>query len=264
MFDTILVGVDGAEGGRDALALARTFQRTFRSLVVAVTAYPAYTFPSRTTSRRSNTVLARDTEALLRDEVWHAGVHARTRAIPDGSPARALHAAAEAEGADLIIVGADDQDLLGRALAGNVTSGTLHGSPCAVAVAPRGLAARAHELRRIGVGQNDFLESTHALALARAIADAADASLEVIAVAPPLDPWVELVKRSAVLDLLLVGSRDYGPVRRLLLGSTSRRLVLSAVCPVVVLPRGAHTESATEPAVAGAATSWRIRPDQLP
>jgi nucleotide-binding universal stress UspA family protein len=39
-------------------------------------------------------------------------------------------------------------------------------------------------------------------------------------------------------DLLICGSRGYGPVRRVLLGGVSRRLMRRAACPVVVVPRG--------------------------
>lgn len=41
----------------------------------------------------------------------------------------------------------------------------------------------------------------------------------------------------AGLDLLVLGSRGYGPVRRVLLGSVSSELVRSAPCPVLVVPR---------------------------
>ncbi len=39
-------------------------------------------------------------------------------------------------------------------------------------------------------------------------------------------------------DLLVCGSRGYGPVRRVLLGGVSRKLMHRAACPVVVVPRG--------------------------
>jgi nucleotide-binding universal stress UspA family protein len=39
------------------------------------------------------------------------------------------------------------------------------------------------------------------------------------------------------VDLLVVGSRGYGPVARVLLGSVSTRLVETAPCPVLVVPR---------------------------
>ena len=53
-------------------------------------------------------------------------------------------------------------------------------------------------------------------------------------------PWKELASRSADLDLLVVGARGYGPVRRLLLGSTSAKLARHAACPLLVAPRDAH------------------------
>ncbi len=39
-------------------------------------------------------------------------------------------------------------------------------------------------------------------------------------------------------QLLVCGSRGYGPVRRVLLGSVSEQLVRRAACPVMVVPRG--------------------------
>lgn len=39
------------------------------------------------------------------------------------------------------------------------------------------------------------------------------------------------------LDLLISGSRGYGPVRRVLLGSLSTRLLRDARCPVIIVPR---------------------------
>jgi nucleotide-binding universal stress UspA family protein len=41
------------------------------------------------------------------------------------------------------------------------------------------------------------------------------------------------------IDLLVCGSRGYGPVRRVLLGGVLRKLVRRAACPIVVVPRGA-------------------------
>jgi nucleotide-binding universal stress UspA family protein len=41
------------------------------------------------------------------------------------------------------------------------------------------------------------------------------------------------------LDLLILGSRGYGPVRRVLLGSVSTALARNAPCPVLVVPQGA-------------------------
>jgi nucleotide-binding universal stress UspA family protein len=40
------------------------------------------------------------------------------------------------------------------------------------------------------------------------------------------------------VDLLVCGSRGYGPVRRVLLGGISARVVRNSRVPVVVVPRG--------------------------
>jgi nucleotide-binding universal stress UspA family protein len=50
--------------------------------------------------------------------------------------------------------------------------------------------------------------------------------------------------------VMVVGSRGYGPVRRVLLGSVSTPLVRSAPCPVIITPRGMHGEKTEEPAEA--------------
>jgi nucleotide-binding universal stress UspA family protein len=52
------------------------------------------------------------------------------------------------------------------------------------------------------------------------------------------DPAKVLVDLSERLDLLVCGSRGYGPMRAVLLGGVSRRVVAEARCPVIVVPRG--------------------------
>jgi nucleotide-binding universal stress UspA family protein len=52
------------------------------------------------------------------------------------------------------------------------------------------------------------------------------------------DPAEALAEQGRDLDLLVVGSRGYGPLRRVLLGGVSGQLIQHAPCPVVVVPRG--------------------------
>jgi nucleotide-binding universal stress UspA family protein len=70
----------------------------------------------------------------------------------------------------------------------------------------------------------------------------------VAALSPPVDvecevhvddPAEVLLKISEHVDLLVCGSRGYGPLRSVLLGGVSRRLVDASSCPVLVLPREA-------------------------
>jgi len=96
-----------------------------------------------------------------------------------------------------------------------------------------------------------------ALEYGRRLAAAADAKLRVISGLEPsaqprsartVDGEVEvlngrpaeaLAQASHALDLLVVGSRRRGAVRRALLGSVSSPLVGRAKCPVVIAPGGA-------------------------
>lgn len=138
----------------------------------------------------------------------------------------------------------------------------------------------------IGVGYDGSDESTQALALAEKLAKALDAKIRVITVAPytgvdahlgPVEvmrevwaeslkeavdsvserietegvlrqgrPATELALQAVELDLLVVGSRAYGPLRRTLVGSVSGELVRTAPCPVLVVPRGVESRQETE------------------
>jgi nucleotide-binding universal stress UspA family protein len=59
-----------------------------------------------------------------------------------------------------------------------------------------------------------------------------------------------LVAASGRLDLLVLGSRAYGPVGAVALGGVARKVTSAASCPVLVLPRGA--EGQIDALVAGA------------
>jgi len=52
------------------------------------------------------------------------------------------------------------------------------------------------------------------------------------------EPARELRDASGEFDLMIAGSRSWGPLKRTLLGSTTRKLIRSCACPVLVLPRG--------------------------
>ncbi len=146
----------------------------------------------------------------------------------------------------------------------------------------------------IGVGYDGSDESKVALARAEELAKAFDADLRVITIAPYIGPrgefepveerrklWAETVTEGARsvsddievervlrqgreatelalqgvdLDLLLVGSRGYGPLRRTLVGSVAGELVRTSPCPVLVVPRGAAARATAEqhPEVAAA------------
>lgn len=278
MFTRIVVGVDCREGGRDALALAALLQGVGGGELVAVHACVSEPF------------LREDVSSLIDRELARTGVKGRPLVVTDRSPAHALRTIAERDAAELIVIGSTRRAVVDRVVAGDDAAATLHCAPCAVAVAPRGLAESPHALRRIGVGLDESRESRYALEVARRLAQSAGAALRAITVVTPTvpvwpavawntawagddpsilqpddrrlaaisaevgddatpetmigTPWKQLAERSADLDLLVVGSRSYGPLRRLLLGSTSTKLARHAACPLLVTPRGAHGTAA--------------------
>jgi nucleotide-binding universal stress UspA family protein len=52
-------------------------------------------------------------------------------------------------------------------------------------------------------------------------------------------PGEELARFGDAIDLLILGSRSYGPVGRMVHGSTSTHLARYAHCPLLILPRAA-------------------------
>jgi nucleotide-binding universal stress UspA family protein len=63
-------------------------------------------------------------------------------------------------------------------------------------------------------------------------------------------PVRALAEYSEQVDLLVVGSRGYGPAHSLLVGGVSGRLIRRAACPVLVIPP--RTESTLSVDIAAA------------
>jgi nucleotide-binding universal stress UspA family protein len=300
MFKKVIVGDDGQDGGADALALAKAIAPGAE--LILASAYPWDATPSRFVQQGYGNILRDDTEKALRERADAAGVPGlRTTAIADSSPARALHQLAEREGADLMVTGSARRGALGRMVLGSVSRDVLHGSPCPVAVAPRGFSAGTPT--RIGVAFDHSPEAEKALDLAVAAAEALGASItvrEVVAadLLPAIAgyPVVDVhrlgqeivddaqqrldaklaglstsvsIQGEAVLgtiperlgelagqvDLLVCGSRGWGAIRRVVLGSTADRLIHHAEVPVLVVPRTAETGEAPAAGEAASATA---------
>ena len=117
MLKTIVVGVDGREGGRDALALAGRLALLAGGELVAVRAAALRRLRGHAGAARTYNSLA-DAEAQrqVEQDLAEAGLTARTRLVADASPARALHRMAEALDADVIVVGSTRRGAVGRRL----------------------------------------------------------------------------------------------------------------------------------------------------
>lgn len=277
MFKQIVVGVDGKEGGRDAIALATNLlagggELTFGHIYTDDPAiYRGASIAYAASQRRGARELLEATRA-------GTGVHAHLRCAGSPSVGHGLHGLCDAVRADLLVVGSSRRALFGRVLLGDDTQGALDGAPCAIAIAPAGYEDESRTIRQIGVGYDGSPESVEALRVARTLAAEHGARVSAFeAVSLPIrgfgpgplplsdvisarvvearervaalgleshaaygPPGDELSVYSASLDLLIVGSRGYGPLGRLMHGSTSRHLARTARCPLLVLPRTAQ------------------------
>ena len=151
MFKNVVVGVDGREGGRDAIALAR---------VLCDPDGRAHAGPRlpRGSPRAARVVAALEADdderirSVLEKARAEAGVDAEIAWDRSQSVGYGLHEQAEAIAADLLVVGSSRRGMLGRALIGDDTRATLNGAPCAVAVAPAGqlgFGRHARDRRRL-------------------------------------------------------------------------------------------------------------------
>jgi nucleotide-binding universal stress UspA family protein len=278
MFKQVVVGVDGDEGGRDAIALAKHLLAHDGELTFAYV-YPGNAYVYRGASAAYDAGEREHARELLEEVRGEAGVEAHLRWRGSRSVGRGLHELCEVIEADLLVVGSSRRGLLGRVLMEDDTRAALNGAPCAIAIAPAGYSEQPVAMREIGVGYDASPESEHAVAMARRIAAECGAKLSAFeAVSLPTYTFVggpapigdtleqlvddarariaalggvephavygwpveELGVYSASLDLLIVGSRGYGPVGRLIHGSTSLQLAGAARCPLLVLTRAAR------------------------
>jgi nucleotide-binding universal stress UspA family protein len=301
MYRRIVVGYDGSERAKDALALAAQL-RARDGVVIAGCVYPA-TGPGR--GKQLEPALAEvagETLAEARkqfDAEWLS-----LRPVLGHSPAHGLHVLSEDAEADLVVVGSSHRGDVGRVLAGSTGERLLNSSPCPVAVAPKGFASDAGTPRMIGVPFDGSQEANTALREGAALASEFDATLKLVTVVPPLEvftddaryhphqadaeiehyrreefrrmledaaePLPDELRAATVLlegqaaaelvdevgkgiDLLVMGSRNYGPIRRVMVGSTAIAVMRRSPCPVIVIPRGAATP--TPDAASAAATA---------
>jgi nucleotide-binding universal stress UspA family protein len=261
-FNSILVAVDGHQGGLDAAALARVLAGPEVDVAIAH-------------------VVPGDASPGAGEPVWHddeAVEQARAILERESAPvvvtrgqsiASGLHELADAREAELLVVGAHHHrhlDLRWR----DHTRAALRELPCAVAVATWGYAARPPEpVRSVGVGFVDDASGRLVLDTARGVAWQLGAEVHATMVVGPSNwkaadsgtgwraaaaaqrmaeipgihgvaveghPHRALALLSAKVDLLVIGSAHHHALRRLLLGDVAEILSHSSRCPLLVVP----------------------------
>jgi len=276
MFKKVLVGVDGRPYGRDALALAVRLMDPDGELTL-VHVHSGELHPVHAVTPGLLAEEHEASMKMLERERSAADVEAELLSVVALSPGRGLHQLAEEQDADLIAVGSCSHGVFGRAMLGDDTRTALNGAPCAIAVAARGYSEHPAPIAKVGVGYDASPESKAALALACELAARTNASVrarEVVSIPtyaftglmpPAIGESIEEMLKVAnarmqalpgvegravygltgeelaafgdEVDILIVGSRSYGPVRRLIVGSTSDYLERHARCSLLVLPR---------------------------
>ncbi|MDO8188948.1 universal stress protein [Conexibacter sp. JD483] len=270
-------------------------------------------------------------DAALAEVRGACAPNARTLLLSDRSPAHALREQIAREPVSAVVVGSSHRARPGEAFAGRTVRQVLHGAPCAVALAARGIADAASPagegasgtagagfaLRRIVAGVDGSAEAAAALAVASELARRTGARLELVAIADdglgmrprrgPLaelaeltewddavaarrehaqsvaeraaatlsgaldadrgaadanagasdantgsadadagaiatdvrvgDPAEELARAAAGADLLVLGSRQWGALDRVVIGSTAEELLRGAPCSLLLVPR---------------------------
>jgi nucleotide-binding universal stress UspA family protein len=257
VFSNIVIGVDGRDGGEEAVRLARRLAQPESRLVAVCVA------PGRGEVAHAEEVIARTREA-------HPGIDGEVfaaDAVADGLLERAAGL-----GADLLVVGSTHRGPVGRVLAGDDARRIVRATDIPVAVAPHGFRRIDGPIRTVGVGYDGGRASRDALALARNVAADEGAGLRALGVAG-VQPWVppsaaivvqdealrvlqdrldelegvdattragvpgdELVTFSGEVDLLVVGIRHHSLAGRLLVGSAADMLVTRSPGPVLFVP----------------------------
>lgn len=292
MLKKIIAGVDGREGGADAAALAASLAGPGTDVLLAG-AYRDPLLPLPLTLGHGADLRA-ETERVLRVVRDEHAPQARTVAVCDSFPARALRHLAEREHADLLVLGSTHRAAAGDAAIGRRARQVLHDATFPVALAARGMAAEPGRPRRIVVGFDGSPEARAALDMAATLADGDESRITVVAVADDALPTVlmplgvpvqigqweqvvqerraqaeRLVQRAAAdgrraaevlvggpaeelaraaksADLLVIGSRRWGALARVVVGSTAETLLRQAPCSLLLVPRPVE-EPAAEP-----------------
>lgn len=186
----LLVGYDGHDSGRDALALAIVLAETTDAEIVlgiviedmAPSAAPHA--PDEALGARTDTLFSQASAELSR---LAPGMRAEHRAIAGRSPADGLAELATSEDASLLVIGSTRRGTLGRLIPGTTADGLIARSGRTIAVAPRGYADREdRDFRLIAVAYDGSAEAKRASQVAAALALRASAPLRAFGVCPPL------------------------------------------------------------------------------
>jgi nucleotide-binding universal stress UspA family protein len=226
----IIVSYDGTANEDDAIALGHLLARAGADLALA------YVRHTHEPDRERETLAQHEAEELLDRGAAMLGAPEAGRSpvglnvVTDRSTPEGLRALAEKQGADVIVFCSDSHTANGHISVGNSAERLLEGGRTAIAIAPVGLAARtltgagarAGLQRIVPVGEPGGDGSAEATA--QALAAALQATVSPVA--------------NSQADLLVIDSRPDAERGQISLSSAAAHLIETAMCAVLVVPRG--------------------------
>ncbi len=270
----IVTGYEDTPGGHDALVLGARLTRLTGLGAIVATVYPAdgrglavVANDPRWLPRARRLALARFARAReFIGDGWGTD-EPQFIALGPGPVAAVLTDFADEVGAAVLVAGSTGHGLLGRIAPGGTVQRLLPMSRCPVAIAPRGYRHTAGaRLLSVAVAYDGSPAADRALATAVHLASRTGAVLRFVTVAPTPEhePAARVLAHKGVAatpleidaladvlvgpvarmladlperaDLLVIGSRGYRFMRRLLLGGVAGALVRRARYPVVIVP----------------------------
>jgi nucleotide-binding universal stress UspA family protein len=280
MFNHVVVGIDNNEGGLDAIALAKMLVAESGRLTLAQVyqAMPQLSSPEYETAEQDRIrelLETRRADTGVEAEIaWYGspsvgrGLHELAEVtgaelLVIGSSRRGLLGRA--------LIGDDTRDALnGAPCAVAIAPAGYSREPALVREVGVGYDGSPESYRALELARVVAAEHHARLSAFQAVSTPAYLSLAYLGTAAPVeavsiphavedarnriaalgdveahaaygDPVEELTLYSASLDLLVVGSRGYGPLGRLVYGGVAQRLARTARCPLLVLTRSARS-----------------------
>ncbi len=266
----VLACTDGSQEARhavsEALALARNCSATV-SVLRVIEIVPEFEAVAPDLRSQENEEVREEMQAI-RDEAAGLGVPVETRLRQCQLPHRAILAEAAEIGVDLIVMGRSGESGLESMVMGSVTARVVAQSPMKVLVVPRGGSL---DFARILVASDGSPPSEVAWEEAVSLARQAESRLfavtaareegEIIEARKNIDRLLAAANRNGIpftgiapegqqpddaivqealrheVGLIIMGTRGYTGLKRLLLGSVTERVLSQAPCPVLVVKK---------------------------
>jgi nucleotide-binding universal stress UspA family protein len=261
-WDKLMVCTDGSPSGRNAVAVTLELAQACRSLVYVVQVLEVAPEYQTAEEVQKNMEAIQDAAAKLE-------VHTQPIVLQSQVPHAAIVSEAEKICPNLVIMGRRGKTALDRLLMGSVTAKVIGHSLANVLVVPRGAAVG---FQRLLVALDGSLSSEVAWKLALAMAIQAKSQLIGVAVAPKKGDIIEakaiiqkmltVAKQTGIylktlkmvslqgvaadvgiiqeaikneVDLIAMGSYGRTGLKKLLMGSTTEKVIGNTPCPVLVV-----------------------------